>query len=35
LQTLPHHGEILGGLIYCDLVGFQTKNDRDNFAIIP
>jgi trehalose 6-phosphate synthase len=32
LQTLPHHKEILGGLTYCDLVGFQTKNDRDNFA---
>jgi trehalose 6-phosphate synthase len=32
LQTLPHHSEILGGLTYCDLVGFQTKNDRDNFA---
>src|ERR1700690_3901893 len=33
LQTLPHHKEILGGLTYCDLVGFQTKNDRDNFAV--
>ncbi|HVP98159.1 MAG TPA: alpha,alpha-trehalose-phosphate synthase (UDP-forming) [Roseiarcus sp.] len=32
LQTLPHHREILGGLTYCDLVGFQTENDRDNFA---
>jgi trehalose 6-phosphate synthase len=32
LQTLPNHWEILGGLAYCDLVGFQTKNDRDNFA---
>ena len=32
LQTLPHHREILGGLSYCDLVGFQTENDRDNFA---
>ena len=32
LQTLPHHKEILGGLTYCDLVGFQTENDRDNFA---
>ena len=32
LQTLPHHKEILGGLTYCDLVGFQTKNDRDKFA---
>src|SRR5271157_5631684 len=32
LQTLPRHREILGGLTYCDLVGFQTENDRDNFA---
>ena len=32
LQTLPHHREIFGGLTYCDLVGFQTENDRDNFA---
>jgi len=32
LQTLPYHREILGGLTYCDLIGFQTKNDRDNFA---
>jgi trehalose 6-phosphate synthase len=32
LQTLPHHREILGGLTYCDLIGFQTKNDRDNFG---
>ncbi len=32
LQTLPHHREILGGLTYCDLIGFQTENDRDNFA---
>jgi trehalose 6-phosphate synthase len=32
LQTLPQHREILGGLTYCDLVGFQTENDRDNFA---
>ena len=32
LQTLPHHKEILGGLTYCDLIGFQTENDRDNFA---
>src|SRR3984957_15962075 len=32
LQALPYHWEILGGLTYCDLVGFQTKNDRDNFA---
>ncbi len=32
LQTLPHHREILGGLAYYNLVGFQTENDRDNFA---
>ena len=32
LQTLPHHREILGGLAYYNLVGFQTDNDRDNFA---
>jgi len=32
LRTLPHHEEILGALAYYDLVGFQTENDRDNFA---
>ena len=32
LQTLPQHKEILGGLTYYDLIGFQTENDRDNFA---
>ncbi len=32
LQTLPLHRDILGGLTYCDVVGFQTENDRDNFA---
>ena len=32
LQTLPHHREILGGLSHYNLVGFQTENDRDNFA---
>jgi trehalose 6-phosphate synthase len=32
LYTLPRHREILGGLTYYDLVGFQTENDRDNFA---
>jgi trehalose 6-phosphate synthase len=32
LQTLPHHREILGGLTYCDLIGFQTENDRDNYG---
>ena len=32
LRTLPHHEEILGALTYYDLVGFQTENDRDNFA---
>jgi trehalose 6-phosphate synthase len=32
LRTLPHHDEIFGALTYYDLVGFQTENDRDNFA---
>jgi trehalose 6-phosphate synthase len=32
LQTLPRHGEIVGALADYDLVGFQTENDRDNFA---
>ena len=32
LQALPHHRAILGGLAHYDLVGFQTENDRDNFA---
>jgi len=32
LRTLPHHDEILGALTYFDLVGFQTENDRNNFA---
>jgi trehalose 6-phosphate synthase len=32
LRALPHHEEILGALTYYDLVGFQTENDRDNFA---
>jgi trehalose 6-phosphate synthase len=32
LRALPHHDEILGALTSYDLVGFQTENDRDNFA---
>ena len=32
LTTLPNHEEILGSLVHYDLVGFQTDNDRDNFA---
>ena len=32
LQALPSHTEILGSLTYYDLVGFQTDNDRENFA---
>ena len=32
LQTLPFHRDILGSLTYYDLVGFQTDNDRENFA---
>jgi trehalose 6-phosphate synthase len=29
---MPNHEEILGSLVHYDLVGFQTDNDRDNFA---
>jgi len=32
VQALPYHREILGSLANYDLVGFQTDNDRDNFA---
>ena len=32
LQTLPRHEQIFGGLAYYDLIGFQTANDRNNFA---
>ncbi|MFC0283736.1 alpha,alpha-trehalose-phosphate synthase (UDP-forming) [Camelimonas abortus] len=32
LQALPHHAEVVGALVDFDLVGFQTPNDRDNFA---
>lgn len=32
LCTLPRHEEIIGALTYYDLIGFQTNNDRDNFA---
>ena len=32
LQTLPQHDVIFGSLVDYDLVGFQTANDRDNFA---
>jgi trehalose 6-phosphate synthase len=32
LRALPHNEEIVGALTYYDLVGFQTENDRDNFA---
>jgi trehalose 6-phosphate synthase len=32
LQALPSHKDILGSLSSYDLVGFQTDNDRDNYA---
>jgi trehalose 6-phosphate synthase len=32
LQAMPYHREIVGSLAHYDLVGFQTENDRDNFA---
>ncbi|MEP9351766.1 alpha,alpha-trehalose-phosphate synthase (UDP-forming) [Xanthobacter sp. KR7-225] len=32
IQALPKHGEIIGALAYYDLVGFQTQQDKENFA---
>jgi len=32
LTALPHHDRLIPSLCDYDLVGFQTKNDRDNFA---
>ncbi|GGC54648.1 alpha,alpha-trehalose-phosphate synthase (UDP-forming) [Chelatococcus reniformis] len=32
LRALPHHAEIVGAMADYDVVGFQTENDRDNFA---
>ncbi len=32
LRALPSHEAIVGSMAYYDLVGFQTNNDRDNFA---
>lgn len=32
LKALPRHGEIIGALAAFDVVGFQTRGDRDNFA---
>ena len=32
LHAMPSHNEILGALAHYDLIGFQTENDRDNFA---
>ncbi|MBN1298937.1 MAG: trehalose-6-phosphate synthase [Actinobacteria bacterium] len=31
IRTLPWHRDILKGMLACDLVGFQTKNDANNF----
>ena len=31
LRTLPWHKEILKGMLGCDLLGFQTRNDSNNF----
>jgi trehalose 6-phosphate synthase len=32
LSTLPRHEDSIGAMSYFDLAGFQTDNDRDNFA---
>lgn len=32
LHALPRHADVVGALTDFDLVGFQTPNDRDNFA---
>jgi trehalose 6-phosphate synthase len=32
VHALPYNKEILGSLAHYNLVGFQTENDRDNFA---
>ena len=31
-KALPRHADVVGALTDFDLVGFQTPNDRDNFA---
>ena len=31
LRTLPWRREIMKGMLGCDLLGFQTKNDKNNF----
>jgi len=32
LQSLPHHRELVGAMLSYDLIGFQTDEDRGNFA---
>jgi trehalose 6-phosphate synthase len=32
LQAMPFHKDIIGGLSYYDLVGFQTEHDCENFV---
>ena len=32
-RSLPWHKEILNGLLGCNLLGFQTKNDASNFLL--
>lgn len=32
MECVPHHRELIEAMLAYDLIGFQTDNDRDNFA---
>ncbi len=32
MECVPHHRELIEAMLAYDLIGFQTENDRDNFA---
>jgi trehalose 6-phosphate synthase len=31
METVPHHRELIEAMLACDLIGFQTKGDCENF----
>jgi trehalose 6-phosphate synthase len=31
IETVPHHHELIEAMLACDLIGFQTKGDCENF----
>src|ERR1700736_715633 len=31
IETVPHHRELIEAMLACDLIGFQTKGDCENF----